>query len=77
MIEVLAVDDRGLPTEVAFHFDDSLNAPNFYWVQFNWRTFSRDRFDVPQIWQTVSIPGSGYVTFSDALRYLFGGTSGR
>jgi hypothetical protein len=77
MIEVLAIDDRRLPTEVAFHFADSLNDPNLYWLQFNWRTPSYDRFDVPQIGQTVSIPGPVHVTFSDALRHLFGGTSGR
>ena len=76
-IEVLAVDDRGLPTEVAFHFDVSLNDPNLYWLQFNWSTFSYDRFDVPQIGQTISVPGPAYVSFGDSLRYLFAGKSSR
>jgi len=73
MIEVLAVDGRRLPTEVAFHFADSLNDPNLYWLQFNWRSFSYDRFEVPQIGQTVSIPGPAYVTLGDALRFAFKG----
>lgn len=77
MIEVMAVDDRGLPTKVAFHFDVSLNDPNLYWLQFNWRTFSYDRFEVPQIGQTISVPGPAYVSFGDALRYLFAGASRR
>jgi hypothetical protein len=77
MVEVLAVDGRGLPTEVAFHFDVSLNDPNLSWLQFNWRTFSYDQFEVPQIGQTVSILGPGQVTFGDALRYVFGSVFGQ
>ncbi len=76
-IEVLAVDGRRLPTEVSFRFADSLNDPNLYWLQFNWRTFSYQRFEVPKIGQTVAIPGPGYVTFGDAIRYIFAGASGR
>jgi hypothetical protein len=73
MVEVLAVDDRGFPTKVAFDFGVSLDDPSLYWLQFNWRKFSYDRFEVPQIGQTIPVPGPVYVSFGNALRFILKG----
>ncbi len=37
-VEVLQVDAENLPSRVAFRFDTSLDAGDFQWVQFDWRT---------------------------------------
>ncbi len=75
-VEILVTDARQMPTEVAYHFVNSLDDPNLYWLQFDWHSFSYKPFDVPQIGQTVSVPGPAPVKFGDALRYAIKGGAG-
>ncbi len=56
-VEVLAVDASDLPSRVAFHFNASLDSPDFRWSCFDWRTASFKPFKVPAIGQTVTLPG--------------------
>lgn len=57
--EILALDDSRLPSRVAFHFDNSLNSPQYHWFSFDWRTRSMDEFKVPAIGQNVTLAGPG------------------
>ena len=56
-VEILEVDTSDLPSRVAFHFDTSLDSPEFRWLWFDWRTFSTESFKVPAIGQTVTLAG--------------------
>jgi hypothetical protein len=40
-----------------FHFDTSLDSPNFRWLWFDWQKFSTEPFKVPGIGQSVTIAG--------------------
>jgi hypothetical protein len=73
MVEILAVDSHRLPSEIAFRFETSLDDPAFYWLWFDWTSFSYKQFRLPQIGQTVSIPGPPPVTFRDALHFVKAG----
>ena len=72
-VEILAVDTHNLPGEIAFRFGTSLDDPLFYWLQFNWSAFSYKQFQLPQIGETISIPGPPAVTFRDALHFVKAG----
>ncbi|MGA3283195.1 MAG: hypothetical protein ABSD57_01890 [Verrucomicrobiota bacterium] len=54
-VEVLESDASGLPSCVAFHFDTSLDSPDFHWLWFDWRTSSAKPFKVPAIGQSVTL----------------------
>jgi len=56
-VEVQEVSKDGLPTRVAFRFDSSLDSPGFRWLRFDWRTFSYQPFEVPNIGQSVTLSG--------------------
>jgi hypothetical protein len=56
-VEILEVDESRQPSRVAFHFDNPLDAPDFRWLWFNWRTHSIEPFEMPAIGQTVTLPG--------------------
>jgi hypothetical protein len=56
-VEILALDASDLPSRVAFHFDTSLDSPDFRWFWFDWRTASTEPFKVPAIGQSVTLPG--------------------
>ncbi len=56
-VEILKLDASGLPSRVAFHFDASLDSPDFRWLWFDWRTASIEPFKVPAIGQSVTLPG--------------------
>jgi hypothetical protein len=56
-VEVLETDASDLPSRVAFHFDTSLDSPDFRWLWFDWRKSSGKPFKVPAIGQSVTIPG--------------------
>lgn len=62
-VEILELDAAGLPSRVAFHFDVSLDAPDFHWVWFDWRKGSTERFKVPAIGQSVTLPGPKKLRF--------------
>jgi hypothetical protein len=56
-VEVLESDASDLPSRVAFHFDTSLDSPDFRWFWFDWRTSSREPFKMPAIGQSVTLSG--------------------
>jgi hypothetical protein len=56
-VEVLELDASDLPSRVAFHFDTSLDSPDFRWLWFDWRTSSSEPFKMPAIGQSVTLPG--------------------
>jgi hypothetical protein len=56
-VDVLAADARAEATAVAFRFDRPLEAPDLYWMQFRWATFSYEPFAVPAIGQRVTLDG--------------------
>jgi hypothetical protein len=56
-VEVLESDASDLPSRVAFHFDTSLDSPNFRWLWFDWRTLSSEAFKIPAIGQSVTLAG--------------------
>jgi hypothetical protein len=61
-VEILDLDISDLPSRVAFHFDNSLDSPDYRWFWFNWGTFSIEPFKVPAIGQGVIIPGPSSTT---------------
>ena len=56
-VEVLESDASDLPSRVAFHFDTSLDSPDFHWLWFDWRTSSSEPFKIPAIGQSVTLSG--------------------
>jgi hypothetical protein len=56
-VEVLESDASDLPSRVAFRFDTSLDSPDFYWLWWDWRTWSRQPFKIPAIGQSVTLSG--------------------
>ncbi|HXR04744.1 MAG TPA: hypothetical protein VN836_08565 [Verrucomicrobiae bacterium] len=56
-VEVLESDASDLPSRVAFHFDTSLDSPDFRWLWFDWRKSSSKPFKIPAIGQTVTLSG--------------------
>jgi hypothetical protein len=56
-VEVLELDASDLPSRVAFHFDTSLDSPDFRWLWFDWRTSSSEPFKMPAIGQSVTLAG--------------------
>lgn len=57
-VDVLAVDDNGLPSEVAFLFETSLDARRWQWLFWNWKRRGFQLFRPPPVGQTVCVPGS-------------------
>jgi hypothetical protein len=51
------VGEDGLPRQVIFRFDNSLDSPDLYWLCWDWRTFSYKPLLVPAIGQSVTLPG--------------------
>ncbi len=56
-IEVLAVDERGFPTEVAFEFEAVLEAPALRWLWWDWNRRHFVVFRLPAVGQGVCLPG--------------------
>lgn len=56
-IEVVSVDDNGLPAEVLFHFAVPLEDSSLYWLQWDWEKNSYSTFNIPQIGEIYEIPG--------------------
>ena len=53
-IEIKALNERGLPCEVAFHFAESLNDPSLRWFQ--WKDGDFNPFTPPAVGETVQLP---------------------
>lgn len=56
-VEVLAVDERGLPLEMAFTFDVSLEDASLKWLYWHWGKKRYRAFDVPAIGETMRLAG--------------------
>ena len=56
-VEVLETDASDIPSKVAFHFDHSLDSPDFLWFWFDWRSRAAEKFKIPAIGQNVTISG--------------------
>ena len=69
-VEVVAVDGKGLPTQVSFTFAVSLEDPSLRWLEFNWEDGSYYPFQVPAIGESTHIAGPTPVPFSEAMEYL-------
>lgn len=68
-VEILEVDKSNLPSRVAFHFDVSLDSPDFRWLWFNWRTASIEPFKMPAIGQSVLIAGPSSMSDTGPEKY--------
>ncbi len=66
VVEVIAVDADGLPTEVAFEFDVPLDKASLYWLQWDWRKSRFIPFNIPEIGQIRKIPGPSQFRFKQA-----------
>lgn len=56
-VEVLAVDERGLPVEAAFEFDVPLEDGSLKWLYWDWGKKRYKPFVTPQVGQTVELAG--------------------
>jgi hypothetical protein len=61
-VEVLESDASGLPSRVAFRFNNSLNSPDFHWLRFDLRMALASSqpyqpFKIPAIGQSVTLAG--------------------
>jgi len=56
-VEILAVDERGLPLELAFTFDVPLEDASLKWLYWNWGKKRYKAFDVPAIGETMRLAG--------------------
>jgi hypothetical protein len=57
-VDILAIDDSGMPSEVAFLFETSLDAPEWRWIFWNWDRRRFQAFCPPPVGQTVCVAGS-------------------
>jgi len=56
-VEIIDVDEKGMPTTVLFEFTVSLDHSTIRWLQFNWENGTYCPFRVPEIGQTCEIAG--------------------
>jgi hypothetical protein len=56
-VEVLAVDERGFPTEAAFEFDVPLEAASLKWLYWDWEEKRYEPFIVPPVGATIELVG--------------------
>jgi len=56
-VNVLEVDDNGLPTAAMFTFEVSLEDPSLRWLMWDWDNNRYIPFDVPAIGKDVYVPG--------------------
>lgn len=56
-VEVLAVDERGRPSEIACEFETALEAPSLRWIYWNWGRRHFEAFHPPPVGTAVCLPG--------------------
>jgi hypothetical protein len=56
-VNVLEVDDNGLPTAAKFTFEDSLDNTSLRWLMWDWDKDRYIPFDVPTIGEEIYVPG--------------------
>ncbi|UCF43392.1 MAG: hypothetical protein JSV99_00215 [Planctomycetota bacterium] len=69
-VEIVAVDARGLPTQVLFRFAAALEDPSLCWLEFDWEDGCYHPFEVPAIGESTEVPGPRPVAFGEAMDYL-------
>jgi hypothetical protein len=69
-VEVITVDDQGLPSEVSFNFSAPLDDRSMRWLQFNWGEFFYSKFEIPAVGETMELGGPIPVSFGDAMQYI-------
>jgi hypothetical protein len=74
-VEILELDDHHLPRKLAFTFDVPLEDNAFCWLQFNWKTFSYEPFNLPEPGEIVTTqgPSANSFHFCKEMRFLLGG----
>ena len=70
-VEALILDKNNLPKELAFTFDVPLEHKK--WLQFNWKTFSYEPFNLPAVGGIVTTQGPPAVHFFDAVHFILRG----
>ena len=55
--KIIKVDETGRPILVHYEFACSLDDPSLIWLQWDWLANRYKRFELPQIGETVTIPG--------------------
>jgi len=56
-VELMRVDDRGLPVEAAFDFPVPLEDPSLQWIYWDWQRHDYAVFRVPDVGETVTLAG--------------------
>ena len=56
-LEILAVDERGWPSEMACEFDTALDASSLRWICWNWNRPHFEVFRPPPVGMAVCLPG--------------------
>ncbi len=56
-VEILALDERSYPRQLAFDFDRPLEDPSLRWLWWDWDKHRYKSFEVPAIGQTVHLVG--------------------
>lgn len=56
-VEVMRVDERGLPVEAAFDFPIPLEDPSLQWIYWDWQRREYAVFPVPKIGATMTLAG--------------------
>jgi hypothetical protein len=56
-VEVLRVDECGLPVEAAFDFSAALEDPSLQWINWDWQRRDWAVFPVPKVGETVTLAG--------------------
>jgi hypothetical protein len=69
-INILGVDQKDMPTEIAFVFDTALEDDSLRFFYFDWYSFSHKPFEVPAVGQAVELPGPPYASLPDVIQYF-------
>ncbi|MHC4660025.1 MAG: hypothetical protein ACYS83_12760, partial [Planctomycetota bacterium] len=76
-VEVVAVDDDNLPTQVSFEFDVPLEDKSLHWLQFDWETGRYHPFTPPAVSEKTEVPGPPWVSSDESIRDIMQLMSGR
>lgn len=69
-VQVVSVDDQGMPSEILLTFNSSLDDSDYYGVYFDWRKWRYENFSMPPIGQTKVLEGVINPTLKQKLRFL-------
>ena len=71
-IEIAAVDERSVPTQISFTFATALDDESLKWYYFDWHSFAYAPFEIPAIGHTVDLPGPGPIEPTIIIKFLTG-----